>query len=260
MGTNSHINWTEHTYNPWMGCQKVSPGCKNCYMYRDMERYGRDPHKVARTSLATFNAPLKWKEPAKVFTCSWSDFFIEEADEWRDEVWQIIKKTPHLQYQVLTKRPERVFEHLPSDWGYGYPNVWLGVSVERQDYIERAAILLEIPAVIRFLSCEPLLGPLDLSEVFKFTHVIDPTPNGDLLMATGIDWVITGGESGAKTKIREAELDWFRSIRDQCQAHGVAYHHKQNGGSVKIDGEWGGRELDGRTWDEFPETRKAALA
>src|SRR3990167_11527130 len=111
MSDKTHINWTEATWNPWHGCIKVSPGCKNCYMYREKNRYGQDPAVVVRSKPATFNAPLKWKEPARVFTCSWSDFFIKQADPWRDEAWDIIYQTPHLTYLILTKRPERIEAH-----------------------------------------------------------------------------------------------------------------------------------------------------
>src|SRR3990172_778380 len=127
MGKITGISWTDATYNPWYGCLKVSPGCKQCYMYRDMERYGKDPKVVTRAKPATFNSPLKWTEPQRVFTCSWSDYFIEQADEWRDEAWDIIRRTPHLTYQILTKRPENIFDRLPADWGNGWPNVFLSV-------------------------------------------------------------------------------------------------------------------------------------
>lgn len=259
MGKNSHVGWTGNTQNFWRGCKKLSPGCKLCYMYRDMARYGRDPFTVVRQSDASFYAPLKWKEPTMVFTCSWSDFFIQEADQWRDDAWDVIRRTPHLTYQVLTKRPERITDHLPADWGKGYENVWLGTSVENQKYAdERIPFLMDIPAKVRFLSCEPLLGPLDLEEYLSTEYYVPPSEllHGDDCGArtyNPINWVITGGESGAKNKIRPADLDWFRSIRDQCQDAGVAYFHKQHGGSSYIDGEWGGRMLDGRTWDEFPE-------
>lgn len=267
MTTNTKIEWTQHTWNPWQGCQKVSQGCKNCYMYRDKERYGQDPRTVKRSAPTTFNAPLKWpKDKARVFTCSWSDWFIPEADDWRDEAWAIIKATPHLTYQILTKRPERIAGHLPADWGEGYPNVWLGTSVENQEAADqRIPLLLKAPARTRFLSCEPLLGPLDLTGQTLETVWIDPAYADedpalwDTVRADGgwgIDWIITGGESGAKNKIRPSELDWFRSIRDLCTAAGVAYFHKQHGGSTKINGVWGGRELDGRTWDEFPDEKQ----
>lgn len=239
MGAKSVIEWTQATWNPWHGCVKVSPGCKNCYMYRDKKRYGQDPMLVVRSS-TTFYAPQTWLEPRLVFTCSWSDWFIESADEWRDEAWGVIRDTPHLTYQILTKRPERIREHLPSDWGTGWPNVWLGVSIETQAYIERKRLLCSSPAKVRFISAEPLIGPLRLGSL------------------DSIHWVITGGESGPHA--RAMDLDWVRSIRGQCQRAGVAYFHKQNGGTKKIDGTWGGRILDGKTWDGMPISRPPAVA
>ena len=111
MAIQSKIQWTNATWNPWHGCKKVSPGCKFCYMYRDKERYNQDPTTVLK-SKTKFNAPLQWNEPKLIFTCSWSDWFIEEADQWRAEAWKIIKNTPHHTYQILTKRPERIKDHL----------------------------------------------------------------------------------------------------------------------------------------------------
>lgn len=147
MGKTTDIQWTESTWNPWYGCKKVSPGCKNCYMYRDQKRFGKDPQVVTLAAENTFRMPLRLKKPARIFTCSWSDFFIEDADDWRNGAWEIIKKTPQHTYQVLTKRPELIAERLPADWGDGYANVWLGVSVENNDYLWRAETLATIPAV-----------------------------------------------------------------------------------------------------------------
>lgn len=237
MAKNSKIEWCDHTWNPWYGCHKVSAGCKNCYMFREQKRWGREPNVVQRANHKSFDAPLKWKNSASVFTCSWSDFFIQEADQWRAYAWDIIRKTPHLTYLVLTKRPERIDECLPNDWGEGWPNVWLGVSVENKDQRDRISTLQDIPAIVRFVSCEPLLTPLNLCLWLFYGY-------------STIDWVITGGESGPG--YRPANPDWFRSIRDQCAGAGVAYFHKQNGGNRKIDGAWGGRELDGKVYNEFP--------
>jgi protein gp37 len=231
MAEKSKIEWTQATWNPWHGCTKISPGCKNCYMFRDKYRYGQDPNKIQR-SRTTFHDPIKWTVPALIFTCSWSDWFIENADEWRSEAWDIIKQTPHHSYQILTKRPERIVENLPLDWGEGWPNVCLGVSIENQKYVYRKDLLRSIPSAIRFISAEPLLGPLELGEL------------------EGIHWVITGGESGPKA--RKMDYAWVRSIRQQCARSRVAFFHKQNGGNRKIDGAWGGRTLDGRTWNEMP--------
>lgn len=201
MAENSKIQWTGNTWNPWHGCKKVSDGCKFCYMYRDKERYGQDPTTVIRSAPATFNKPLTWKDPALVFTCSWSDWFIDEADEWRADAWEIVKKTPHLTYQILTKRPERILQCLPSDWGEGYENVWLGVSVENSKNRGRIGILADIPAKIRFVSFEPLLGEVDLN----FTSST----------LSKIHWSILGGESGnenGKYRYRECRIEWIENM------------------------------------------------
>ncbi|MEM9685342.1 MAG: DUF5131 family protein, partial [Bacteroidota bacterium] len=131
MGKTSKIQWTDSSWNPWHGCKKVSPGCKYCYMYRDKERYGHDPKLVLR-STSNFNAPLTWKAHRLIFTCSWSDFFIEEADSWRGQAWEVIRQTPQHSYQILTKRPERIHENLPEWFDTIAERVWIGVSVESQ--------------------------------------------------------------------------------------------------------------------------------
>lgn len=226
MGRSSGIEWTEGTWNPWHGCVKVSPGCAHCYMYREKRRYGQEPSTVTR-SKTTFDAPLKWHEPRLVFTCSWSDFFIKEADPWRAEAWDIIRATPQHTYQVLTKRPERVAAHLPKGWPL--ENVWLGVSVENPRFFWRIALLRQIPSHLRFLSLEPLLAPM---------------PSIPL---EGISWVIVGGESGPKC--RPIRVEWVREIRDQCVKAGVPFFFKQWGGPRK---DVAGRMLDGRLWNEMP--------
>ncbi|OGR40687.1 MAG: hypothetical protein A2X35_09270 [Elusimicrobia bacterium GWA2_61_42] len=228
MAIESRIEWTGGTWNPWHGCTKVSPGCKRCYMYAAKRRYGQDPAVVVR-SKTQFHAPLKWAEPKLIFTCSWSDWFHKTADPWRDEAWEIIRATPRHSYQILTKRPERILNHLPSAWGSGWPNAWIGASVETSDYARRIDLLREVPARIRFLSLEPLLGPL---------------PN---LSLDGIHWVIVGGESGPG--YRPCNPNWVRSIRDQCLEAAVPFFFKQWGGRTS---KAGGRELDGRTWDGMP--------
>jgi protein gp37 len=184
-------------------------------MYRDKTRYGQDPAVVVR-SKTTFGEPLKWKDPQRIFTCSWSDFFIEQADEWRPDAWEVIRRTPQHTYLVLTKRPERIADHLPQGWPWSH--VWLGVSIETPAYAWRADMLRDLPATRRFLSCEPLLadlGGLDLR---------------------GIHWVIVGGESG--THHRPMEVAWAESIRDQCLAAGVPLYVKQD--SAWKDGMQGG--------------------
>lgn len=213
MGENSQIQWTGHTWNPWHGCRKVSPGCKFCYMFRDKERYGQDPTAVLR-SKTKFHEPFKWKSPAKVFTCSWSDWFIEDADEWREDAWAIIRATPHLTYQILTKRPENIEDRLPADWGEGYRNVWLGVSVESGKHIDRLDILREVPAAVRFVSFEPLIEYIDYAPLM------------------GIDWAIIGGESGNETgkwRYRPCELMWIYDLIQNCRTYGTAVFVKQLG-------------------------------
>ncbi len=227
----SSIEWTESTWNPWHGCIKVSPGCKNCYMYRGKKRWGNDPRNVV-LSRTTFEDPLSWSKPRLIFACSWSDWFVEDADSWRERAWDIIRQTPHHTYQILTKRPERALDCLPDDWGKGWPNVWLGVSIETQAYLYRKDILRRVPAYLRFISAEPLLGPINLGSL------------------EAIHWVITGGESGPE--YRPMDSEWASSIRRQCQSSGVLFFHKQNGGTKRINDSWGGRILDGRTWDEIP--------
>ncbi len=231
MAETSLIEWTDATWNPWHGCVKVSAGCKHCYMYRDKKRYGQNPRVVTKSKSA-FYAPLAWREPRLIFACSWSDWFVREADGWREAAWGVIRESPQHTYQILTKRPERIRDHLPSDWGQGWPNVWLGVSIEAQEQVRRKEILCAVPARLRFISAEPLLGPLDLGRMDR------------------IHWIITGGESGPKA--RPMDMSWARSVRDQCLRAGVPYFHKQNGGSARCDGAWGGRLLDGRTWDALP--------
>ncbi len=239
MGKVSAIEWTDSTWNPWRGCTKVSPGCKNCYAERIDVRFGKDFSVVRRSAGRTFLEPAYWRKPRMIFTCSMSDFFHEAADEWRDEAWDIIRRTPRHTYQILTKRPERIEEHLPDNWGDGWKNVWLGTSVESQAYEYRIAQLVEIPAKLHFLSCEPLLGPLNLD--------FDP----GCFWFQEIRWIIVGGESDP-TAPRPMNLDWVRSIRDFCQAWETPFFFKQWGGRVKVEGAWGGRVLDGRTWDEMP--------
>lgn len=259
MGKDSSIEWTTHTYNPWRGCRKVSAGCARCYMFTEQGRRGIDPTQITRAREATFRSPLRWKEPAFVFTCSYSDFFIEDADPWRDEVWSIIRRTPHLTYQILTKRPENILDRLPSDWGDGYRNVWLLVSTENQEMLDkRVPIVREIPAVLHGISAEPLLGPLDLTDYLGYcpecgSHYLSMEPSwrgmwwpngkgatwlqhrckgvhaqvGHWDMPLPLNWVIVGGESGPYA--REMELPWVRSIIRQCREAKTPVFVKQLG-------------------------------
>ena len=276
MGTNSKIEWTNHTWNPWRGCTKVSPACDNCYMFRDMGRYGHDAATVQRQGDKTFQMPVAfihggrpqpgwlWPDGNKVFACSWSDFFHPDADAWRDEAWEIIRRRPGLVFQLLTKRPELILTRLPLDWGEGWPNVWLGVTAENQEQADkRICRLLETPAAIRFVSIEPMLGSIDLTRLDYFRAMNERlTPeerrfapslkwnalsdddgyNAAFEFQTGeelslLDWVIVGGESGPKA--RPMNPDWVRRVRDQCQAAGVPFFFKQWG-------EWAPNCLCGR--------------
>ncbi len=230
----------------------MSPGCAACYMFRDQRRYGNDPEIVTRAAPATFGAPLKWKDGKLIFTCSWSDWFHEDADEWRDEAWAIVRECPQHTFQILTKRPELIPERLPPDWGDGYPNVWLGVSIENARHTFRADLLREVPAALRFISAEPLLGSLYAAErrEAKTVRVGESVSNGpgdrppdadeghvdpiapailgqlgalpsserrSPLDLTGIGWVIVGGESGSRADARPVHPAWVREIRDAIQ-------------------------------------------
>jgi len=245
MATNSPIEWTEATWNPVAGCTILSPGCTNCYamrLARRLEAMGQPKYAgITRMSAgrAKWNGkivlddvaleiPLKWKTPKIIFVNSMSDLFHEKIPvEFVLKVFKVMREARHHTFQVLTKRANRLAEiatQLP--WP---DNVWMGVSVENEDYVDRIDHLRSTPAFIKFLSLEPLLGPLD--------HL-------DL---DGIDWTIAGGESGPNA--RPMNPNWVRSIRDQCNSAGVAFHFKQWGGVQKKQA---GRTLDGRTWDELP--------
>lgn len=275
MGKHSAIDYVDASWNPWQGCRKVSEGCRHCYMYRQKRRYGQDPTVVVRSKPATFQAPLKWKEPRRILACSWSDFFIEEADEWRDEAWDVIRRCPRHTFLVLTKRIQRAAEHLPEDWPL--PNVWLGVSVEDQASADlRIPLLLMLGAVKTFVSCEPLLGPLDLRFV-RYDGMVDINVlNGDHGVwrpLSGrsdkkLDWVIVGGETGRQA--RPMQMAWALSLRDQCREADTPFFFKQWGEWApyrqpalqdgpdevvmkRVGRKQAGRLLAGRTWDEIPE-------
>ncbi len=233
MGEFTGIGWTLRTFNPWRGCKKVSPGCANCYMFTEQYRYKLDPTVVTKTT--TWGQPRKWQKALNgtnkkemVFTCSWSDFFIEDADQWRPDVWKLIKETPNLIYQILTKRPELIKDRLPPDWGAGYDNVALGVSIENAKYNFRADQLRENSAKWRFISAEPLLGSVKGLDL------------------TGIHWLIAGGESGPG--FRTMDLDWARECRDMCAAANVAFFYKQDSGPLPGKN----NVLDGRVHEDWP--------
>ncbi|MGE7687084.1 DUF5131 family protein [Peribacillus simplex] len=234
MAGNSSIEWTEATWNPVTGCNKVSDGCKHCYAERMAKRlhamgnprYENEFNVTLHHDL--IDAPKKWIKPKKIFVNSMSDLFHEKIpSEFIQQVFKTMNETPQHSYQVLTKRPERAVDL--SDRLSFTPNIWMGTSVENVKVINRIELLKQVPAKVRFLSCEPLLGPLD-----------------DLNL-TSIHWVIVGGESGPGA--RPMEADWVRSIRDQCKTQKVAFFFKQWGGVQKHRY---GRELDNRTYDEYP--------
>lgn len=267
MAENSGIEWTHHTFNPWIGCTKVSPACDHCYAEEWNKRYegGKNwgPHADRRRT-KTWGNPVKWNAEAqrlgiryRVFCASLADVFDNHKSilpEWREELWSLIKRTPHLDWLLLTKRPQNIKKYLPSDWGKGYPNVWLGVTVEDQKEAERRLpYLRSIPAAVRFLSCEPLLGPLELRRVAIPEYV------GSMnMLMDGVGWVIAGGESGLN--FRHADPDWFRALRDQCVEWNVPFLFKQWEGRSQREIKALGRELDGQVHDGYPSSAVGEIA
>lgn len=248
MGRTTGISWCDATHNFWYGCQKVSQGCKHCYAEREMTRYGHDFRMVTRAK--GFDAPLRWKEPRKVFVNSWSDFFIEEADPWRDAALAIMALTPHLTYQVLTKRPERMYAYMtdpqtpcriaqamergepPLVWPL--PHCWFGVSVEDQATADaRIPWLLKTPAAVRFLSAEPLLSAINLRKPLCGCVTCGGYQEHGQ-WPRGLDWVIVGGESGPHA--RPCDLDWLRSVVRQCAVAAVPVWVKQLGSTPTLHG------------------------
>lgn len=255
MGADTLIEWADHTFNPWIGCTKVSPACDHCYaetLATGRLGVGWGPHaERRRTKPSTWNLPLRWNRQAeregrrfRVFCASLADVFDNQASEdWRIELWRLIRATPHLDWLLLTKRPQNITKMVPQAvdfgakaWGIGpWPNVWLGTTVENQAEADRRIPhLLAVPAAKRFLSCEPLLGPVDLTRARHASGGWDNWLTGDRHRGQaiwsegrGLDWIIAGGESGPKA--RPSHPDWFRSLRDQCQAAGVPFLFKQWG-------------------------------
>ena len=251
MGERTNISWCDSTWNPWQGCTNVSPGCDHCYAETLAARWGKDFTTLRRSAPTTFKAPLRWKEPKLIFTCSISDFFHRQADPWREEAWEVIAATPHHTYQILTKRPGLMVAWAKS---HGWPaNVWAGTSVESQKYAPRLEVLARVQAKVRFVSVEPLLGPVDLTPYFFKCSGCVPTPEDPRCTCKGlaINWVIVGGESGPGA--RPMQPDWARSLRDECQKVGIPYFLKQLGGFKP----GGPALLDGREWREMPPVGKA---
>lgn len=308
MGENSAIEWTDHTFNPWHGCQKVSPGCKNCYAETLSKRFGRDiwgpPATTSRKLMSKdyWLQPLKWNKAAesagerkRVFCASMADVFEDhpQVAAERFRLFGLIDETPWLDWLLLTKRPENI--GMAPWWAGMWPdNVWLGISVENQEEADRRIpILLDRPGVrVRFLSCEPLLGPVDIAQWLPCPRGgVETCGNqpgtcaecdGDRTSNNAINWVICGGESGHGA--RPMRPDWARSLRDQCVTADVAFHFKQWGEymplasadeadnypaaalyegegyrAVRVGKHAAGRLLDGREWNEFPESRREAL-
>jgi protein gp37 len=313
MGENTKIEWATHTFNPWTGCTKVSPACDHCYAEGWAKRSGMvewGPGKSRRrTSAANWKDPLKWNRQAaetgvrpRVFCASLADVFDNEVpDQWRRDLWALIRSTPNLDWLIVTKRIGNATRMLPADWGEGWPHVWLLITVCNQPEADRdIPKLLRTPAQVRGLSLEPLLGSVNIGRwlqhwTFPLHISRDNVPNyKDQIL----DWVIVGGESGPNA--RPMQGDWARALRDQCQAVGVPFLFKQwgewadadNAPQEALDGLWNahkgkddlerrgliqdvpqkpsgpphfgcnytvrigkkaaGRLLDGRTWDEFP--------
>jgi len=228
---NTSIEWTEKTWNPTTGCTKISPGCKNCYAERITKRFPNNfPNGFDFTLHPDrLNEPRRWRKPSLIFVNSMSDLFHEEMPlDFLKQIFEVMRETPRHIYQVLTKRHENLAELAPelSPWP---DNVWIGVSVENADYKHRIGYLRQVPAAVRFISFEPLLGPVGQVDL------------------TGIHWIIVGGESGpGRRPIRE---EWVLDLRDQALAQNVAFFFKQWGGYTP---KAGGRLLEGRTWDEMP--------
>lgn len=291
MAENTAIEWCDHTFNPWVGCTKVSPACDHCYAEAQDNRWNGGahwgPHAARRrTRPANWKKPRKWNAEAaklgiryRVFCASLADVFDNHrsiTSGWHGDLWHLISETPNLDWLLLTKRPQNIMKMLPEsygmpEWGSGWPNVWIGTTAEnRTEYQRRAAHLAAVPAMVRFLSCEPLLD--DLGDM-------------DLGRVGAANWIIAGGESGPGA--RPSHPDWFRSVRDQCEAAGVPFFFKQWGNwlpedqvtgtmlrsennirgihqwpddsaSANVGKKCAGRLLDGVQHDAFPETGGAA--
>jgi len=287
------IEWTDATWNPIVGCSEVSPGCAHCYAARlAATRLNQVPayaglstyrsHDVGWTGEVRFLAdrldePLHWRKPRKIFVCDMSDLFHEKNhDSWICDVFDIIRRCPQHTFQILTKRAARLRNFMDSP-RFHCAHVWLGVSVENQHFAdERIPLLLETPAAVRFVSAEPLLGPVDFREVKVSPQYL---LKEKWIGGGGLDWVICGGESGPHA--RPMHPDWARSLRDQCQAANVPFFFKQSGewfpngqdrntgelpfprrfevrqtigehAFVKLGKSLSGRLLDGREWNQFP--------
>jgi protein gp37 len=237
MATRTAIEWTDVTWNPVVGCTKVSPGCDRCYAERVTRRFPTAfPGGFAlRLREEAIDLPTHWRTPRRVFVNSMSDLFHADVPSlFISRVFEVMAACPQHIFQVLTKRAERLVRLAPQlPWP---DHVWMGVSIEHRDFLWRLDYLRRVPAAVRFVSAEPLLDDLGATSD----------------MTSGIDWLIAGGES--QPGARPAALDWFRTLRDQCQTAGVPYFLKQLGGYPR---KRGGADavLDGQTWTEYPVAR-----
>ncbi len=314
MGKTS-IEWTDASWNPIVGCTEISPGCANCYaarlaasrlthtpQYKNLATIDgtgvKFPRNVRWTGEVRFlperlEEPLHWRKPRRIFVCDMGDLFHESVeDDWLESIFVTMLNCKRHTFQILTKRPQRMFEYfkkrwwLPVSerWADPMPNVWLGVSVENQHFAdERIPLLLQTPAAVRWISCEPLLGSLDISKYLRCRKGQEITPGGCVSIIPDLDWVVCGGESGPSA--RPMHPDWARLLRDQCQAAGVPFFFKQWGEfgppqkelnhltaalprtftGVNIGGgelmlrygkKLSGRLIDGREWNEFPQVNR----
>jgi protein gp37 len=272
MAQTTAIAWADSTFNPWVGCTKISAACDHCYAESWAKRAGNPElwqGERRRTSASNWAQPIKWDRQAKaegvrrkVFCASLADVFDNQVPErWRYDLWALIAATPNLDWLLLTKRPQNIAKMLPEGWAGGWSNVWLGVTVENQDAADlRIPYLMAIPAAVRFLSCEPLLGPLDLyngdpdprlgGHQATKTFIGDWWEPGDSSTSPsrhGVDWVIAGGESGPNA--RPSNPNWFFSLRDQCDVAEVPFFFKQWGGRTPASG---GSLLNGMAHKQFP--------
>ena len=238
MADNSSIEWTDATWNPVTGCTKISAGCDNCYAQRFAERFRGVPNHPFENGFDLtlrpdrIEQPLKWKRSKMIFVNSMSDLFHKSIPaDFVSQVFDTMEQADHHNFQVLTKRSSRMRNFVNARYGEGKapPHIWLGTSVEDGTKLSRVRHIRDMAATIRFLSIEPLIGPIGRIDL------------------TNIDWVIVGGESGPRS--RPMQKGWVESIRDQCVASGVAFFFKQWGG---FRPKTGGRELDGREWNQFP--------
>lgn len=260
----TQIQWTDATWNIARGCSKVDEDCKFCYMFRDsMDKTRYDPAKVVRTK-TVFDLPRRlklehssaWAGRPLIFTSSLTDFFHPEIDEFRQEAWDIIRDHPQYIFQILTKRPERIKDHLPADWGDGWNNVWLGTSIGSQKGADaRYYHLITNPAKVHFLSIEPLWDPIDFDKMPVPTIIKDLPGRGAVISKLHyVNWVIIGGESGnerGKYRYRPCSLNWIRKIMADCKHAGVPVFVKQMGTHLSKELQLSDRH--GGVMEEWPE-------